>query len=270
MICEYGCGQEARHQFKNGKWCCGNRWEKCSSSRRKRSKLNKEIWSDISLKERQSEIIKRVWRDPTTKEKITEAQKEGWNKPGVKEHQSKLSKQAWNKLGVKEKFAEIMKEVQKEVQNRPEMKKRHRELMLNGASAHAASFIKNPSKEELALRKIVKELYPQAEHTYKVLDIREYTVDNALVEEKIVIEFDGYHHFKNQEAIGYHDKRQKEIETQDWRFIRYNIFQKFPSKEQVKQDIDNFINEVRGKLKKGSQEGIDATANKNVCTHPEI
>jgi len=21
-ICEYGCGQEATHQFKNGRWCC--------------------------------------------------------------------------------------------------------------------------------------------------------------------------------------------------------------------------------------------------------
>ena len=27
-LCEYGCGQEARYQFKNGKWCCG---ESCNS-----------------------------------------------------------------------------------------------------------------------------------------------------------------------------------------------------------------------------------------------
>jgi len=25
MICDYGCSEEAIHQFKNGKWCCCER-----------------------------------------------------------------------------------------------------------------------------------------------------------------------------------------------------------------------------------------------------
>ena len=29
MICEYGCGQEAKYQFKNGKLCCENYYSKC-------------------------------------------------------------------------------------------------------------------------------------------------------------------------------------------------------------------------------------------------
>jgi len=29
MICEYGCGQKANHQFKNGKWCCNDNHSKC-------------------------------------------------------------------------------------------------------------------------------------------------------------------------------------------------------------------------------------------------
>ncbi len=28
-LCEYGCGQEAKHQFKNGKWCCSKPISKC-------------------------------------------------------------------------------------------------------------------------------------------------------------------------------------------------------------------------------------------------
>ena len=28
-ICEYGCGQIATHQFKNGKWCCSKSWQQC-------------------------------------------------------------------------------------------------------------------------------------------------------------------------------------------------------------------------------------------------
>ena len=30
MICEYGCGQEAKYQFKNGKWCCSSNHAKCN------------------------------------------------------------------------------------------------------------------------------------------------------------------------------------------------------------------------------------------------
>ena len=29
MICNYGCGTEATHQFKNGKWCCSKNVSLC-------------------------------------------------------------------------------------------------------------------------------------------------------------------------------------------------------------------------------------------------
>jgi hypothetical protein len=29
MLCEYGCGQEAKYQLKNGKWICSRRWNMC-------------------------------------------------------------------------------------------------------------------------------------------------------------------------------------------------------------------------------------------------
>jgi len=28
-VCDYGCGQEAKHQLKNGKWCCSENFAKC-------------------------------------------------------------------------------------------------------------------------------------------------------------------------------------------------------------------------------------------------
>jgi hypothetical protein len=34
-LCGYGCGQEAKHQFKNGKLCCSEHWKQCPESRRK-------------------------------------------------------------------------------------------------------------------------------------------------------------------------------------------------------------------------------------------
>jgi len=29
QICEYGCEQEAKFQFQNGKWCCSEKWYHC-------------------------------------------------------------------------------------------------------------------------------------------------------------------------------------------------------------------------------------------------
>jgi len=53
-LCDYGCGQEAKYQFKNGKWCCENHRNKCPSLKQKNSKsqkLNQFRWSDEKKKE---------------------------------------------------------------------------------------------------------------------------------------------------------------------------------------------------------------------------
>jgi len=41
-LCEYGCGQEATHQFKNGKWCCSQSHKQCYESKRKLKETFKE------------------------------------------------------------------------------------------------------------------------------------------------------------------------------------------------------------------------------------
>ena len=37
ILCEYGCGQEATHQFKNGKWCCSKTTNQCIFIKNKNS-----------------------------------------------------------------------------------------------------------------------------------------------------------------------------------------------------------------------------------------
>jgi len=39
-LCEYGCGQEAKFQFKNGKWCCNDSYNKCPENKRKNKESN--------------------------------------------------------------------------------------------------------------------------------------------------------------------------------------------------------------------------------------
>jgi len=34
-LCDYGCGQEAKYQFKNGKWCCSKSHQSCPNIRKK-------------------------------------------------------------------------------------------------------------------------------------------------------------------------------------------------------------------------------------------
>jgi hypothetical protein len=98
QLCEYGCGKEAKYQFKNGKWCCSIDYRKCPELRkkygnpgsknpmfgRKHSKKTKEKmsvkaskrrWSD-EYKKKMSIKIKSVKHKIFTKEtrkKISEA-----------------------------------------------------------------------------------------------------------------------------------------------------------------------------------------------------
>ena len=42
-LCDYGCEQEAKYQFKNGKWCCSKYHSLCSGNAKKISKGLKAI-----------------------------------------------------------------------------------------------------------------------------------------------------------------------------------------------------------------------------------
>ncbi len=39
-ICDHGCGQEARYEFKNGKWCCSKSYASCPARRHNRFSIN--------------------------------------------------------------------------------------------------------------------------------------------------------------------------------------------------------------------------------------
>ena len=38
MYCQYGCGQDAKYQLKNGKWCCADTFNKCIGRRKYQKK----------------------------------------------------------------------------------------------------------------------------------------------------------------------------------------------------------------------------------------
>jgi len=79
MNCEYGCGQEAVHQFKNGKWCCNKSSNSCPGFREKTSVSHKKRLEDPIERQKLRTYIKQAWKDPD-------------NKLNSKEYRNKLSK----------------------------------------------------------------------------------------------------------------------------------------------------------------------------------
>ena len=50
MICDYGCGEEAIYQFKNGKWCCSKSTNSCPFIKKELSEKNKEKFFQKNIK----------------------------------------------------------------------------------------------------------------------------------------------------------------------------------------------------------------------------
>jgi len=70
MDCEYGCGQKANHQLKNGKWCCCKSCNSCPAIRMKNSKANmgRIITIETRMKLRKYNLGKR--KSPKTLQKL--------------------------------------------------------------------------------------------------------------------------------------------------------------------------------------------------------
>jgi len=112
-----------------------------------------------------------------------------------------------------------------------------KERMLNGGAAYSLSFITNPSKPQVELFNLVKELYPSSILNFPI-KICNRNIDIAIHEFKIAIEYDGSYWHQDKDAD---EKRQKDIETLGWRFLRY--FDRIPSLDELQNDIDGLKKE---------------------------
>ena len=115
MICEYGCGKEAGHQFKNGKWCCSGNFRDCSGIKEKKKQTclkkygvenpfqNKEVQEKMrwtNLKNFGVEYPTQS-REVQEKRKQTFMEKYGVENPSQnKEIQEKMKQTCMEKYGV--------------------------------------------------------------------------------------------------------------------------------------------------------------------------
>jgi len=75
QLCDYGCGQEATYQFKNGKWCCANNISLCPSIKNKIGNKNKNRQLTDEHKKKISESHKGKKASSKTRAKMSSSKK---------------------------------------------------------------------------------------------------------------------------------------------------------------------------------------------------
>lgn len=277
MKCEYGCGEEAPYQLKNDKWCCSLHYNSCPGKRKRNSETSKgQIpWSKGKKGIHSEEGLRNISEknkgknvSEETREKLSKSLKGKmlkdlnpmYGKKHTEESKNKMSKNRKpgfipsnkGKKGLyhqsekeRERSREFCLNGHSEYMNtfpKPkrseETKEKHRKYMINGGAIKALRGVKNPSKPELMLAEIVKKVYIKSEFQFPILN---YVVDIALPEYKIAIEYDGYFHFDTEKNKEYHKQRQEKIENEGWKFYRVTMFDKFPTEEIVKNNIEKLM-----------------------------
>ncbi len=115
-----------------------------------------------------------------------------------------------------------------------EWRDNQQEYMLNGQAAYMNSFIKNPSKPQVELYKLAKLIDPDAIINFPSLN---YSIDIAIPDQMIAIEYDGSYWHQNKEVD---IKRQKELELIGWKFLRYQDY--VPMIKELKSDLQQLTN----------------------------
>jgi very-short-patch-repair endonuclease len=206
-----------------------------------RCESNKNKIVSEETKNKMSSIRKKLWKDPNYRMKD----------PNIQKQKSKKMKENWKNgvyIEMTKKISIIMKELWKDPncvwRSRKFLDKvinGRRERMLNGGSSYANSFNKNPSKPQVELYERTKKLYSSSIINYPCLN---YSLDIAIPDLKIVIESDGsYWHQDSERDL----KRQKEVESLGWRFIRYkniDYIKDIPSIDKIKNDIELLCKEI--------------------------
>ena len=227
MKCDYGCDQDAKYQFKNGKYCCEIHALKCLANR---TKMKGRTFSKNHLKKLKISRNNRKMKLWSEENKIKLSLNRQGSNNGMfgKKHSDDTKK----KIGLKSigrKHTE-------------EFKNSLRQKMINGGHQYISSFITKISKEEKLLREMVKLLHNDCIFQFKVL---RYEIDVAIPKYKIAIEYDGWYHFDTEEHKQYHKFRQEKIEKEGWKFLRYTMFDKFPDIQKLNSDIE-FIKKNSG------------------------
>lgn len=274
-ICKF-CGEEGKFQRRDGSWCCSKNAASCPEIKKRMSNNHADVnginnpmfgkkMSEESIKLR---VEKRIGLPAWNKGKtgiysketllsISTKQKLNWENPDSVYNSPEIrilwsnqrkGKDTWNKGKTGIFSEETLERISIGSKNNwaKSLQRGFDQSMLlrMGLGLKMIKAIKNPSGPEIKLRNMVKELYPECEFQYGVLN---YAIDVALPEYKIGIEYDGYYHFDCQKSLDYYKNREERIINQGWVLIHYTMFKKLPTIDEIKNDIELQIEKLTNK-----------------------
>jgi hypothetical protein len=171
MLCDYGCGQEARFQLKNSKWCCSKSQNSCPEVRRKHSRSIE----GKPCSERAKQEVGKIWRGKKNLEHSKRMN--GKNNPMYQKHHSIAAKQKIGEKNSGERSAAKRLEVRKKMSESGKGKhggthtKEHTEKLI-------ISWKKNWNNKTLEEReKILAKIFKSCEMKPNKLEI---TLDNLI------------------------------------------------------------------------------------------
>mgnify|MGYP001390754941 CR=1 FL=1 len=109
--------------------------------------------------------------------------------------------------------------------NSKEFRKILKDKMLNGQASYMNTFIKNPSKPQLKLYKMILEICPYAILNYPCLN---YSIDIAIPFLNIAFEYDGSYWHKDSE---YDSNRDNKLKEDGWKIFRFKDI--IPNEEEI-------------------------------------
>jgi len=176
------------------------------------SKNNKEFWNKPENKVRCKEHAKKLWMDEKIREKMISSLRSTCSTLEYKEKKRKIALEISKRPQWRKNVSEGTKSGWNKV---PEKRKSHSINMKNGGAAHCNMFIKNPSKPQVELFKLVSHVFPYPVMNYPC---GRYSIDIAIPSLNLAFEYDGSYWHKD---IKYHKKRQRFLENEGWIFYRY-------------------------------------------------
>jgi len=121
--CEYGCGQDALNQLKNGKWCCSEKWQQCSYIRKETSVISKRSHNTIEYKKkaRENTLDQLKNESPENKKIRIDKMKETCRTPEFVEESRVRSINLWKNDELRISIIKSMKKIKQDPNHRKEL-----------------------------------------------------------------------------------------------------------------------------------------------------
>lgn len=236
MLCEYGCGREATHQLKNGKWCCETSYNKCPEMRKKNSAGLKRAHKDsnkyVSAKNPDGSV--RVgfhgyvsWNKGLTKDTDERVKKSG--DTYHKRYQLGLITSAW-------KGKHLPKETREKIRNAA--LKAHAEGRAHNIGE--SRWNNKPSYPEQFFMEVIKNEFDDKDYV-REYPFHRFSLDFAWLKKKKCIEIDGQQH---DICPGYKERDERKdalLLSEGWKVLRIKWVDMYKNTKHWITEAKNFI-----------------------------